>query len=112
LHGVILTLSRRGSNVQAPRSAAAPPPPRTVSDQSGTLQLRFSRPYVIAGEVTVQLNNQGMDSHNLNLRLVGGEKAPLQVGEAGPARAGSGASTYPRASTGSGAGLPQHDEWA
>lgn len=41
----------------------------------------LSRPSVKAGEVTVELNNQGEDPHNLNLRLEGDEGEPLQIPE-------------------------------
>ena len=41
----------------------------------------LSRPAVKAGELTVELNNQGEDPHNLNIRLEGSEAEPLQIPE-------------------------------
>jgi plastocyanin len=41
----------------------------------------LSRPEVSAGEVTVELNNQGEDAHNLNLQLLGSEGPLLEVPE-------------------------------
>jgi plastocyanin len=37
----------------------------------------LSRPNVAAGEVTVELNNQGEDAHNLNLQLESGAEEPI-----------------------------------
>jgi hypothetical protein len=103
----------------APAPAPAPEPdplPRAVSVTAKDavaehFTFGLSRPYVVAGEVTVQLNNQGTDSHNLNVRLDGSEEAPLEVGEAGP-----GESRVARLSLAPGSyrlwcSLPQHDEW-
>jgi plastocyanin len=41
----------------------------------------LSRPKVKAGELTVELNNQGGDPHNLNIRREGDEGDPLQIAE-------------------------------
>jgi plastocyanin len=41
----------------------------------------LSRPKVKAGELTVELNNQGEDPHNLNIQREGDEGEPLQVAE-------------------------------
>jgi hypothetical protein len=92
------------------------PPPRTVSVKAEDaiaedFSFSLSRPYVVAGEVTVQLNNQGMDSHNLNLQPTGSTNPPLEVGEAGP-----GESRVARFALSPGTyrlwcSLPQHDEW-
>jgi hypothetical protein len=94
----------------------ASPPPRTVSVKAEDAKAEhfsfgLSRPYVLAGEVTVQLNNQGMDPHNLNLRLAGGEEAPLQVGEAGPGESRVGRFDLPPGTYRLWCSLPQHDEW-
>jgi hypothetical protein len=102
-----------------PEPAPAPeasPPPRTVSVKAEDAEAEhfnfsLSRPYVVSGEVTVQLNNQGMDSHNLNLRLAGSEEAPLQVGEAGPGESRVGRFDLPPGSYRLWCSLPQHDEW-
>ena len=44
----------------------------------------LSRPEVTAGKVTVELNNQGEDSHNLKLQREGSGDPPLVVPEAVP----------------------------
>jgi plastocyanin len=41
----------------------------------------LSRPSVKAGAVTIELNNQGEDPHNLNLRLEGSGEDPQQIAE-------------------------------
>lgn len=41
----------------------------------------LSRPSVKPGAVTIELNNQGEDPHNLNLRLEGEEGEPLRIPE-------------------------------
>jgi len=41
----------------------------------------LSRPSVKAGAVTIELNNQGEDPHNLNLRLEGSGEEPHQIAE-------------------------------
>ena len=80
---------------------AAPPPPtpappageeeavpRRVSvkaddDTPEAFSFGLSRPYVVAGEVTIELNNsEGGDPHNLNVRLEGSEAAPLGANKA------------------------------
>jgi hypothetical protein len=92
------------------------PPPRRVSvkaDDATPEHFSFglSRPFVVAGDVTVELNNQGQDPHNLNLRLAGSADPPLEVGEAGPkesrvAHFGLSPGTYQLWCS-----LPQHEEW-
>jgi hypothetical protein len=101
----------------SPAPAAEPePPPRTVSVKAEDAKAEhfsfgLSRPYVVAGEVTVQLNNQGMDPHNLNLRLAGSEEPPLQVGEAGPGESRVGRFDLPPGTYRLWCSLPQHEEW-
>ena len=41
----------------------------------------LSRPSVKAGTVTIELNNQGEDPHNLNLRPEGSDAEPLTLPE-------------------------------
>jgi plastocyanin len=70
----------------APAPAPAPlpapePPPRRLGVTAYEFSYTLSRPDLAAGEVTIELNNQGQDAHNLNLQLVGGEEAPLQIAE-------------------------------
>ena len=70
---------------------AAPAPPALESEpepEANRLAVKsvefyyvLSRPSVKAGEVTIELNNQGEDAHNLNLRREGDEGEPLQIAE-------------------------------
>jgi hypothetical protein len=107
--------------VTAPVPAAPPqgepePPPRRVSVKAGdetpeAFSFSLSRPFVVAGEVTVELNNQGEDPHNLNLRPEGGADPPLEVGEAGPGESRVGHFDLTPGSYRLWCSLPQHEEW-
>jgi len=101
----------------APQPGGEPePPPRRVSVKADdatpeAFSFSLSRPFVVAGSVTVELNNQGEDPHNLNLQPRGGVDPPLEVGEAGP-----GESRVAHFSLSPGTyrlwcSLPQHEEW-
>jgi plastocyanin len=73
----------------APAPAPANPPPASEPEpEANRLSVRaaefyfvLSRPSVKVGEVTIELNNQGEDPHNLNLRLQGETGEPLQIEE-------------------------------
>ena len=76
---------------------APPAPEAPPSEEEGSLLPRLSvkavewsytlsRPEVEAGEVLVELNNQGEDSHNLQLQREGSPEPPLVVPEAGSAK--------------------------
>jgi plastocyanin len=77
----------------APTPVAPTPPGATAAEpeaeaEANRLSARaseyywiLSRPKVNAGAVTVELNNQGEDPHNLNLRREGDEGEPLQIPE-------------------------------
>jgi plastocyanin len=79
----------------APEAAPAPasPPPATTpptgpEPEANRLAVKsveyyylLSRPSVHAGEITVELNNQGEDPHNLNIRREGDEGEPMQIPE-------------------------------
>lgn len=70
----------------------------------------LSRPEVPAGELTVELNNQGQDAHNLNLQRVGSEEAPLEVGEAQSLEHRVGRFTLAPGTYRLWCSLPMHDE--
>lgn len=57
------------------------PEANRLSVRSGEFFFVLSRPSVKPGAVTIELNNQGEDPHNLNLRLEGDEGEPLQIPE-------------------------------
>lgn len=66
----------------------APPPAPEPEEEANRLAVRaaefyfvLSRPSVRPGELTVELNNQGEDPHDLNIRAQGEEGPPLQIPE-------------------------------
>lgn len=69
----------------APSSPEPEPEPEPEANRLAVKSVEFyfvlSRPSVKAGEVTIELNNQGEDAHNLNLRREGDEGEPLQIAE-------------------------------
>lgn len=84
-----------------PTAPPAPPaapstntPPQEEPEPEGTVSslgvkavewsYTLSRPEVTAGKVTVELNNQGEDNHNLKLQREGSGDPPLVVPEAAP----------------------------
>jgi plastocyanin len=107
----------------APAPAPAPtaqPPNQPPTPEIGHLGVKaedsgepwsftLSRPNVAAGEVIVELNNKGGDPHNLNLQLVGGEEAPLQVSEAGPEEHRAGRFTLAPGTYRLWCSLPEHE---
>jgi hypothetical protein len=100
----------------APPQDEPEPPPRRVSVKAGdatpeAFSFSLSRPFVVAGEVTVELNNQGEDPHNLNLQPEGGEGPPLEVGEAGPGENRVGRFNLAPGTYRLWCSLLQHEEW-
>ncbi|HYQ79214.1 MAG TPA: plastocyanin/azurin family copper-binding protein [Solirubrobacterales bacterium] len=71
----------------APGPAVAEPEPEPEANRLSARASEYywvlSRPKVKAGELTVELNNQGEDPHNLNLRREGDEGDPLEIAETG-----------------------------
>jgi plastocyanin len=72
----------------APAAPAPPPPDPEPEPEANRLAVKaaefyfvLSRPSVKPGEVTIELNNQGEDPHNLNLLLEGDGGEPLQIPE-------------------------------
>lgn len=76
----------------APAATNAPPQeepePENTATNLGVKAIEWSytlsRPEVTAGKVIVELNNQGEDSHNLQLQREGSGDLPLVVPEAAP----------------------------
>jgi plastocyanin len=108
----------QAADVQPPPAVAAPTPPvQPELPEIGHLGVKaeeysftLSRPSVAAGEVIVELNNQGEDPHNLNLQREGDGGPPLEVAEAASlehrtARFTLAAGTYQLWCS-----LPEHDE--
>lgn len=71
-----------------PPSSPAPPAEPEPEAEANRIAVKaheyyyvLSRPQVKAGELTVELNNQGEDPHNLNIRREGDPGEPLQISE-------------------------------
>ena len=71
-----------------PTPPAPPAPEPETEPEANRLAVKaaefyfvLSRPSVKPGAVTIELNNQGEDPHNLNLLLEGGAGEPLQIPE-------------------------------
>jgi hypothetical protein len=96
----------------APAPAPSDPePPRRVSVKAKEFSFTLSRLFVVAGDVTVELNNQGEDPHNLKLQLEGGEGPELDVGEAGPAKSQVASFELAPGTYRLWCSLPQHEDW-
>jgi plastocyanin len=68
----------------APIAPAEPEPEANrLAVKSVEYYFVLSRPKVKAGELTVELNNQGEDPHDLNLEREGDSGEPLQIAETG-----------------------------
>jgi plastocyanin len=69
----------------APLPTPPAPEPEPEANRLGVRSLEYyfvlSRPTVRAGELTVELNNQGEDPHNLNIQRVGEPGEALQLPE-------------------------------
>jgi plastocyanin len=104
----------------APAQPAPPPPPapeepeeevaNRVSVKSAEFFYVLSRPSVKAGALTVELNNQGQDAHNLNLRLEGDEGAPLEIPETGSLQRKTAKFDLPSGKYRLWCSLPEHEE--
>jgi plastocyanin len=70
----------------------------------------LSRPKVKAGEVTVELNNQGEDPHNLNVRREGDAGEPLQIAETDSLQRNVATFDLPVGTYRLWCSLPEHDE--
>lgn len=80
------------SPIPAPTLPSSPAPPAETEPEAEANRLAvksheyyyvLSRPKVQAGELTVELNNQGEDPHNLNIQREGDAGEPLQISETG-----------------------------
>ena len=76
-----------------PATAPAPPPSEeptanalgiTARDKTGEYGYTLSKPEVPSGKLTVQLQNQGEDPHDLNIAPVGDEAHPQQISPVPP----------------------------
>jgi len=104
-----------------PIPALAPTPPaisepepepeaNRVSARAAEYYFVLSRPKVKAGAVTVELNNQGEDPHNLNLRREGDTGEPLQIPEAASLQRNVASFDLPAGKYRLWCSLPEHEE--
>lgn len=99
-------------------SPAAPPQPEPEPEpEANRLAVKsvefyfvLSRPSVKAGEVTIELNNQGEDAHNLNLRREGDEGEPLQIAETASDQRSVASFDLPAGKYKLWCSLPEHEE--
>lgn len=89
---------------------APEPEANRVSVRSAEYFFVLSRPSVKAGEVTVELNNQGEDAHNLNLHREGDEGPPLEVAETASQQRTVAHFDLPAGTYRLWCSLPEHDE--
>jgi plastocyanin len=105
--------------IVAPPAPPVPSPPPVPEPEPTVARLSvkaveysftLSRPALAAGEVIVELNNQGEDPHNLNLRREDSEDEPLAVSEAGSLERRTARFTLPAGTYRLWCSLPEHDE--
>ncbi len=99
-----------------PSPAPAPEPePEPVANRVSVKALEYSftlsRPSVSAGAVTVELNNQGEDPHNLQLEREGGGEAAQEIAETGPHTNRTASFSLPAGKYRLWCSLESHDEW-
>jgi plastocyanin len=102
-----------------PPPAPVPPPQPTpepepavgrLSVKAAEYSFTLSRPTLAAGEAIVELNNQGEDPHNLNLRREDSEDPTLMVAEAGSLERRTARFTLAAGTYRLWCDLPEHDE--
>lgn len=107
----------------APVASPAPPPvaplipPAEPEPEANRLSVKadeysyvLSRPQTRAGQVIVELNNQGEDPHNLNLQREGGEEPVFQIPKTGSLQHLSASFELPAGTYRLWCSLPTHDE--
>jgi len=100
------------SPVLAPPAPEPEPEPEAnrVSARASEYYWILSRPKVKAGAVTVELNNQGEDPHNLNLQREGDEAEPLQIPETDSLQRNVASFDLPAGKYRLWCSLPEHEE--
>ena len=94
-----------------PQSPAEPVPTLGhLSVKSKEYDYTLSRPSVTAGEVVVELNNQGEDPHNLNLQLANGQGPEYSLPETGSQKRELERFTLPAGSYRLWCSIPGHEE--
>ena len=99
--------------VPAPTPAPTPAPEEEanrLSVRASEFYFVLSRPKVRTGELTVELNNQGEDPHDLNIRAEGDEGPPLQIPETESLQRSTAQFELPAGKYRLWCSLPEHDE--
>jgi plastocyanin len=103
-----------GTVPSAPGSATPPaeeaPTAARLGVKASEYKFVLSRPSVSAGEVVVELDNQGEDAHNLNLQLADGQGPELHLGEVGSQKRATARFTLPAGNYRLWCSLPGHEE--
>jgi plastocyanin len=97
----------------APPAAPEPEPEpeaNRVAARASEYYWVLSRPKVKAGEVTIELNNQGEDGHNLNLQREGDAGEPLQIPETDSLQRSVASFDLPAGKYRLWCSLPEHEE--
>lgn len=98
----------------SPAPPAPAPEPEPEANRLAVKSVEFyyvlSRPSVKAGEVTIELNNQGEDAHNLNLRREGDEGEPLKIAETASDQRSVASFDLPAGKYKLWCSLPEHEE--
>jgi plastocyanin len=99
--------------VSTPPAAPEPEPEpeaNRLSARASEYYWVLSRPKVRAGALTVELNNQGEDPHNLNLRREGDEGEALQIPETDSGELSAASFDLPAGKYRLWCSLPEHEE--
>ncbi len=101
----------------APTVPGSAPQPSEEGATAGRLGVKaseykfiLSRPSVTAGEVVVELDNQGEDAHNLNLQLADGQGPEFHLGEVDSQKRATARFTLPAGTYRLWCSLPNHEE--
>jgi hypothetical protein len=96
----------------APSEPAPEPEPEAnrLSARASEYYWVLSRPIVDAGPVTIELNNQGEDPHNLNLQREGDGGEPLQIPETDSLQRNIASFDLPAGKYRLWCSLPEHEE--
>ncbi len=110
------------ATTSAPAPAPAPPatPPSEPEPVANRVSVKskdttgysytLSRPQAGAGAITLELNNEGEDPHNLNLRLEGSGEAAHSIADTAPGQQRTATFNLPAGTYRLWCSIPTHDE--
>lgn len=106
----VVTTPAPAPSAPAPASPEPEPEANRLSVTAKEFYYGLSRPSVKPGEVTIELNNQGEDPHNLNVRLEGDEGAPRELPETASKQRSVATFDLPAGKYRLWCSLPEHEE--